>query len=59
MLSQLVSMQTKKTVTAVSVTSDGKFLLDIKQQLANSPDHVEADYLLIATGSNRQVLVAS
>ncbi|WJX70460.1 hypothetical protein P8452_54571 [Trifolium repens] len=49
-----VSMQTKKNVTAVSVLSDGKFLLEIKQLPSGSAEHVEVDYLLIATGSNRQ-----
>ncbi|XP_050877843.1 uncharacterized protein LOC127081648 [Lathyrus oleraceus] len=49
-----VSMQTKKNVTAVSVSSGGKFLLEIKQLPAGSTEHVEVDYLLIASGSNRQ-----
>lgn len=55
--SQPVSMQTRKTITAVSVLSGGKFLLEIKQQPADYAEHVEADYLLIATGSSRQVVV--
>ncbi|PNX74686.1 FAD/NAD(P)-binding oxidoreductase family protein, partial [Trifolium pratense] len=46
--------ETKKNVTAVSVLSDGKFLLEIKQLPSGSAEHVEVDYLLIATGSNRQ-----
>ncbi|XP_039682785.1 uncharacterized protein YtfP isoform X2 [Medicago truncatula] len=50
-----VSMQTKKNVTAVSVLSCGKFLLEIKQLPAGSSEQVEVDYLLIATGSSRQV----
>jgi lysine/ornithine N-monooxygenase len=50
-------MQTKKNVTAVSVLSGGKFLLEIKQLPAGSSEQVEVDYLLIATGSNRQVAV--
>ncbi|XP_004489368.1 uncharacterized protein [Cicer arietinum] len=49
-----VSMQTKKNVTAVSVLSGGKFLLEIKQLPEGYAEHVEADYLLFATGSNRQ-----
>ncbi|XP_057447567.1 uncharacterized protein LOC130739323 [Lotus japonicus] len=49
-----VSMQTKKTVTGVSILSNGKFLLEVKQQLADHAEHVEADYLLIASGSTRQ-----
>lgn len=57
MYSQLVSMQTKKTVTGVSILSNGKFLLEVKQQLADHAEHVEADYLLIASGSTRQVVV--
>jgi lysine/ornithine N-monooxygenase len=50
-------MQTKKNVTSVSVLSDGKFLLEIKQLPSGSAEHIEVDYLLIATGSNRQVVV--
>ncbi|KAJ1386899.1 hypothetical protein SESBI_40446, partial [Sesbania bispinosa] len=49
-----VSMQTKKAVTAVSVLSSGKFLLEVKQQPADHAEHVETDYLLIASGSSRQ-----
>ncbi|GAU35278.1 hypothetical protein TSUD_274800 [Trifolium subterraneum] len=49
-----VELKTKKNVTAVSVLSDGKFLLEIKQLPSGSAKHVEVDYLLIATGSNRQ-----
>lgn len=52
-------MQTKKNVTAVSVSSGGKFLLEIKQLPAGSAEHVEVDYLLIASGSNRQVVVCN
>ncbi|WJX68232.1 hypothetical protein P8452_52620 [Trifolium repens] len=49
-----VSTQTKNNVTAVSVLSDGKFLPEIKQLPSGSAVHVEVDYLLISTGSNRQ-----
>lgn len=48
-------MQIKKNVTAVSFLPGGKFLLEIKQLPAGSAEHVEVDYLLIASGSNRQV----
>jgi hypothetical protein len=47
----------KKNVTAVSVLSDGKFLLEIKQLPSGFAIHVEVDYLFIATGSNRQVVI--
>ena len=55
--SQSVSVQTRKTVTAVSVTNSGKFLLEVGQQPTDHAECVEADYLLIASGSSRQVVV--
>ena len=52
-----VSMQTRKAVTSVSVANNGKFLLNVQQQLADNNERVEADYLLIATGCSRQVVM--
>ncbi|XP_020202241.1 uncharacterized protein LOC109788024 isoform X1 [Cajanus cajan] len=49
-----VSLQTKKTVSAVSILSSGKFLLEVEQLPSHHAACVEADYLLIASGSNRQ-----
>ncbi|KAE9612670.1 protein CHP00275, flavoprotein HI0933 [Lupinus albus] len=49
-----VSVQTKKAVTAVSVANSGKFLLEVEQLPAHHVEYVEADYLLIASGSSRQ-----
>ncbi|XP_027358046.1 uncharacterized protein LOC113867159 [Abrus precatorius] len=49
-----VSVQTRKTVTAVSILSSSKFLLEVEQRPPDHAEHVEADYLLIASGSSRQ-----
>lgn len=59
MYSQIVSVQTRKIVAAVSILSSGKFLLQVQQQSSDHTEHVEADYLLIASGSSRQVVVDS
>ncbi|CAJ1946908.1 unnamed protein product [Sphenostylis stenocarpa] len=52
--SQIVSLQTRKTVAAVSILSSGKFLLEVQQHTSIHAERVEADYLLIASGSSRQ-----
>ncbi|XP_068501727.1 uncharacterized protein [Phaseolus vulgaris] len=49
-----VSLQTRKTVAAISILSSGKFLLEIQQHTSVHVERVEADYLLIASGSSRQ-----
>ncbi|KAJ9683577.1 hypothetical protein PVL29_019240 [Vitis rotundifolia] len=49
-----VLLQTGKVVTTVSTTVGGKFLLKIEKRTINSVEHLEADYLLIASGSSRQ-----
>ncbi|MED6192061.1 hypothetical protein PIB30_006560 [Stylosanthes scabra] len=49
-----VFMQSKRIVKAASVTNSGKFLLEVQKQPADHAEHVEADYLLIATGSSQQ-----
>ncbi|KAF7802927.1 YtfP isoform A [Senna tora] len=49
-----VELKTRKVVTSVSVATGGKFLLNVKQLSAAYVEHVEADYLLIASGCSRQ-----
>ncbi|KAL5725513.1 hypothetical protein ACHQM5_008650 [Ranunculus cassubicifolius] len=49
-----VSLQTGKSVTSVSTTKGGKFLLKLEKRTADLIEFVEAKYLLIASGSNRQ-----
>ncbi|GMN42377.1 hypothetical protein TIFTF001_011595 [Ficus carica] len=48
-----VVMQTKKVVKTASANG-GKFLLSIEKLTASSVDYIEADYLLIASGSSSQ-----
>ncbi|EXB36665.1 hypothetical protein L484_002078 [Morus notabilis] len=48
-----VVMQTKKVVKTASA-NDGKFLLGIEKNASSSLEYVEADYLLIASGSSSQ-----
>ncbi|XP_038889407.1 uncharacterized protein YtfP isoform X4 [Benincasa hispida] len=48
-----VELKTGKVVTSASVSSGGKFALKI-QKLMNCVEHIEANYLLIASGSSRQ-----
>ncbi|KAF7129613.1 hypothetical protein RHSIM_Rhsim10G0032000 [Rhododendron simsii] len=49
-----VLVQTGKVVTTASMTAGGKFLLKIEKRTVDSVENVEANYLLIATGSSRQ-----
>eukprot|EP00261_Vitis_vinifera_P008012 XP_002276735.2 PREDICTED: uncharacterized protein LOC100264605 isoform X1 [Vitis vinifera] len=49
-----VLLQTGKVVTTVSTTVGGKFLLKIEKRTINSVEYLEADYLIIASGSSRQ-----
>ncbi|XP_027923491.1 uncharacterized protein LOC114181282 isoform X1 [Vigna unguiculata] len=49
-----VSLQTRKVVAAISILSSGKFLLEIQQHTSVHVERVEADYLLLASGSSRQ-----
>lgn len=51
-----VSLQNGKVVTTASAAGVGKFLLKIEKRTIDYVDHVEADYVLIATGSSRQVV---
>ncbi|XP_078442289.1 FAD/NAD(P)-binding oxidoreductase family protein [Wolffia australiana] len=49
-----VKLQTGKIVTKASVNADGKFILQVEKQSIGSVEHVEADFMLICTGSSRQ-----
>ncbi|BBH00347.1 FAD/NAD(P)-binding oxidoreductase family protein [Prunus dulcis] len=49
-----VSLQTGKAVITASPTAGGKFLLGIEKRTFSSPEYVEADYLLIASGNSKQ-----
>ncbi|XP_038724326.1 uncharacterized protein YtfP isoform X2 [Tripterygium wilfordii] len=48
-----VLLQTRSAVTSAYATAGGKFLLKIDRRVGDI-EEVEADYLLIATGSSRQ-----
>ncbi|KAM1323772.1 hypothetical protein PS2_044622 [Malus domestica] len=49
-----VSLQTGKAVVTASSTDGGKFLLGVENRTFSSPEYVEADYLLIASGNSKQ-----
>ncbi|CAA7404107.1 unnamed protein product [Spirodela intermedia] len=49
-----VTLQIGKVVTKASVDANGKFLLQVEKRSIDSVEYVEADFLLIATGSSRQ-----
>ncbi|KAM1015279.1 hypothetical protein ACFX1T_044978 [Malus domestica] len=49
-----VSLQTGKAVVTASSTDGGKFLLGVESRTFSSPEYVEADYLLIASGNSKQ-----
>ncbi|XP_050271458.1 uncharacterized protein LOC126715076 isoform X2 [Quercus robur] len=49
-----VKLKTGKAVTTASATSGGKFLIKIEKRTINYVEYVEADYLLIASGSSQQ-----
>uniref|UniRef100_A0A1D1YYE8 Uncharacterized protein ytfP n=1 Tax=Anthurium amnicola TaxID=1678845 RepID=A0A1D1YYE8_9ARAE len=49
-----VTLQTGKVVTKASISVNGKFLLEFEKRSTDSVEYVEADFLLIATGSSRQ-----
>ncbi|KAF3636713.1 putative WRKY transcription factor 72-like [Capsicum annuum] len=46
--------ETGKVVTGASSTSDGKFAVKLEKRSLDYVEHVEADYLLIASGSSKQ-----
>ncbi|CAK9175380.1 unnamed protein product [Ilex paraguariensis] len=49
-----VILQTGKAVTTASSTVGGKFVLKIEKRTIDFIEYVEADYLLIASGSSQQ-----
>ncbi|KVI02524.1 Conserved hypothetical protein, flavoprotein-like protein [Cynara cardunculus var. scolymus] len=49
-----VTLQTGKSVTSASTSAGGKFILKIEKRTIDYVDFIEADYLLIASGSSQQ-----
>lgn len=49
-----ILLQTGKVVTSASSTADGKFAVKLEKRSLDYVEHVEADYLLIASGSSKQ-----
>lgn len=49
-----VTLQTGKSVTSASISPGGKFTLKIEKRTIDYVDFLEADYLLIASGSSQQ-----
>mgnify|MGYP003702175299 CR=1 FL=1 len=50
-----VSLQAGKAVTGASVTENGKFVVKVEKRTVDFVDHVNAKYVLVATGSSHQV----
>ncbi|KAG9455751.1 hypothetical protein H6P81_000259 [Aristolochia fimbriata] len=49
-----VLLQAGKTVTNASSTVNGKFVLEIQKRSIDLVENIEADYLLVASGSSQQ-----
>ncbi|XP_072958570.1 uncharacterized protein [Typha angustifolia] len=49
-----VVLQTGKTVSNASVTDNGKFVLKVEKRTIDFVEYVDADYVLVATGSSQQ-----
>ncbi|KAJ4707517.1 FAD/NAD(P)-binding oxidoreductase family protein [Melia azedarach] len=49
-----VLLQSGKAVTSASISAGGKFLLKVEKRTMNLAECIEADYLLIASGSSPQ-----
>ncbi|KAJ9564360.1 hypothetical protein OSB04_000326 [Centaurea solstitialis] len=49
-----VTLQTGKSVTSACTSAGGKFILKIEKRTIDYVDFIEADYLLIASGSSQQ-----
>ncbi|KAK3137138.1 hypothetical protein QOZ80_5BG0448380 [Eleusine coracana subsp. coracana] len=49
-----VSLQAGKSVSSVSVNKHGKFLLKVEKRTADLVDYINANYVLVATGSSQQ-----
>eukprot|EP00267_Zea_mays_P054277 XP_020407501.1 uncharacterized protein LOC100192078 isoform X5 [Zea mays] len=50
-----VSLQAGKTVSSASVAQDGKFVLKVEKRTADLVDYINANYILVATGSSQHV----
>ena len=50
-----VSLQAGKAVSSASVTQHGKFVLKVEKRTADLVDYINANYVLVATGSSQQV----
>uniref|UniRef100_A0A0E0FEU6 FAD-dependent oxidoreductase 2 FAD binding domain-containing protein n=1 Tax=Oryza meridionalis TaxID=40149 RepID=A0A0E0FEU6_9ORYZ len=49
-----VELKAGKAVTGASVTENGKFVVKVEKRTADFVDHVNAKYVLVATGSSQQ-----
>ncbi|PIM99269.1 hypothetical protein CDL12_28240 [Handroanthus impetiginosus] len=49
-----VVLQTGKSVTSVSMTGGGKFSIKIEKRTVDYVEYIEANYMMIATGSSEQ-----
>nr|XP_029123478.1 uncharacterized protein LOC105054088 isoform X2 [Elaeis guineensis] len=49
-----VSLQTGKVVSGASIVDNGKFLLKVEKRTVDFVEYIQADYILVATGSSRQ-----
>jgi len=50
-----VSLQAGKAVSSASVAQDGKFVLKVEKRTSDFVDYINANYVLVATGSSQQV----
>jgi flavin-dependent dehydrogenase len=48
-------LEAGKAVTGASVTENGKFVVKVEKRTVDFVDHVNAKYVLVATGSSQQV----
>lgn len=49
-----VSLQAGKSVSSASVSDSGKFVLKVEKRTVDFVDYVNANYVLVATGSSQQ-----
>lgn len=42
-------------VSGASIVDNGKFLLKVEKRTVDFVEYIQADYILVATGSSRQV----
>lgn len=50
-------MQIGKVVSDASCKNDGKFVLKVEKRTIDFVEYIEANYVLIATGSSQQVII--